>query len=136
MSTKISKQQNLLQQTIKSQDIVITTALIPGKEAPELITNSMVKEMKAGSIIVDLAAEAGGNCKLTKLNEIVVENGIKIIGYSDFPSKLSQDASNLYAKNLLNFVKLMIKNNKIEIDWDDEILEKSCVSFDGKVRNI
>ncbi len=131
-----AKQQNLLQQTIKSQDIVITTALIPGKEAPELITNSMVKEMKAGSIIVDLAAEAGGNCKLTKLNEIVVENGIKIIGYSDFPSKLSQDASNLYAKNLLNFVKLMIKNNKIEIDWDDEILEKSCVSFDGKVRNI
>ncbi len=131
-----AKQQNLLQQTIKSQDIVITTALIPGKEAPELITNSMVKEMKAGSIIVDLAAEAGGNCKLTKLNEIVVENGIKIIGYSDFPSKLSQDASNLYAKNLLNFVKLMIKNNKIEIDWNDEILEKSCVSFDGKVRNI
>ena len=92
--------------------------------------------MKPGSIIVDLAAEAGGNCKLTKLNEIIIEDNVKIIGYSDFPSKLSQDASNLYAKNLLNFVKLMIKDNKIEIDWDDEILNKSCVSFDGKVRNI
>ena len=130
------KQHNLLHQTIKSQDIVITTALIPGKEAPELITSSMVKDMKPGSIIVDLAAEAGGNCKLTKLNEIIIEDNVKIIGYSDFPSKLSQDASNLYAKNLLNFVKLMIKDNKIEIDWDDEILNKSCVSFDGKVRNI
>ena len=130
------KQQDLLHETIKSQDIVITTALIPGKEAPELITNSMVQDMKAGSIIVDLAAEAGGNCKLTKLNEIVIEHGVKIIGYADFPSKLSQDASNLYAKNLLNFVQLMVKEKKIEIDWEDEILKKSCVSYDGKVLNI
>ncbi len=130
------KQQNLLHETIKTQDIVITTALIPGKDAPELITNSMVKDMKGGSIIVDLAAEAGGNCKLTKLNEIIIEHDVKIIGYSDFPSKLSQDASNLYAKNLLNFVQLMVKDKKIEIDWEDEILKKSCVSHDGKVLNI
>ena len=130
------KQQNLLHETIKTQDIVITTALIPGKDAPELITNSMVKDMKGGSIIVDLAAEAGGNCKLTKLNEVIIEHDVKIIGYSDFPSKLSQDASNLYAKNLLNFVQLMVKDKKIEIDWEDEILKKSCVSYDGKVLNI
>ena len=130
------KQQDLLHETIKSQDIVITTALIPGKEAPELITSSMVQDMKAGSIIVDLAAEAGGNCKLTKLNEIITKHNVKIIGYSDFPSKLSQDASNLYAKNLLNFVQLMVKDKKIEIDWEDEILKKSCVSYDGKVLNI
>ena len=130
------KQQNLLHETIKTQDIVITTALIPGKDAPELITNSMVKDMKGGSIIVDLAAEAGGNCKLTKLNEIIIEHDVKIMGYSDFPSKLSQDASNLYAKNLLNFVQLMVKDKKIEIDWEDEILKKSCVSYDGKVLNI
>ena len=130
------KQQNLLHETIKTQDIIITTALIPGKDAPELITNSMVKDMKGGSIIVDLAAEAGGNCKLTKLNEIIIEHDVKIIGYSDFPSKLSQDASNLYAKNLLNFVQLMVKDKKIEIDWEDEILKKSCVSYDGKVLNI
>ena len=130
------KQQNLLHETIKTQDIIITTALIPGKDAPELITNSMVKDMKGGSIIVDLAAEAGGNCKLTKLNEIIIEHDVKIMGYSDFPSKLSQDASNLYAKNLLNFVQLMVKDKKIEIDWEDEILKKSCVSYDGKVLNI
>ena len=130
------KQQNLLHETIKTQDIVITTALIPGKDAPELITNSMVKDMKGGSIIVDLAAEAGGNCKLTKLNEVIIEHDVKIMGYSDFPSKLSQDASNLYAKNLLNFVQLMVKDKKIEIDWEDEILKKSCVSYDGKVLNI
>ena len=130
------KQQNLLHETIKTQDIVITTALIPGKDAPELITNSMVKDMKGGSIVVDLAAEAGGNCKLTKLNEVIIEHDVKIMGYSDFPSKLSQDASNLYAKNLLNFVQLMVKDKKIEIDWEDEILKKSCVSYDGKVLNI
>jgi H+-translocating NAD(P) transhydrogenase subunit alpha len=130
------KQRDLLHEIIKTQDIIITTALIPGKQAPELITNFMVKDMKAGSIIVDLAAEAGGNYKSTKLNEVIIEHGVKIMGYSDFPSKLSQDASNLYAKNLLNFVQLMIKDGKIEIDWEDEILKKSCVSFNGKVLNI
>ena len=130
------KQKELLHQTIKNQDIVIATALIPGKEAPELITNDMVKDMKPGSIIVDLAAEAGGNCKLTKLNQTITEHNIKIMGYANFPSQLSQDASSLYAKNLLNFVQLMVKDKKIEIDWKDEILKKSCVSYDGKVHNI
>ena len=137
MSEEYKKQQqDLLHQTIKNQDIVITTALIPGKEAPELITTAMVKDMKAGSIIVDLAAEAGGNCKLTKLNETVMEHNIKIMGYANFPSKLAQDASSLYAKNLLNFVQLMVKDKKIQIDWKDEILKKSCVSYDGKVLNL
>ena len=130
------KQKELLHQTIKNQDIVIATALIPGKEAPELITNDMVKDMKPGSIIVDLAAEAGGNCKLTKLNQTITEHNIKIMGYANFPSQLSQDASSLYAKNLLNFLQLMVKDKKIEIDWKDEILKKSCVSYDGKVHNI
>ena len=137
MSEEYKKQQqDLLHQTIKNQDIVITTALIPGKAAPELITTAMVKDMKAGSIIVDLAAEAGGNCKLTKLNETVMEHNIKIMGYANFPSKLAQDASSLYAKNLLNFVQLMVKDKKIQIDWEDEILKKSCVSYDGNVFNI
>ena len=97
MSEEYKKQQkDLLHQTIKTQDIVITTALIPGKEAPELITTDMVKDMKPGSIIVDLAAEAGGNCKLTKLNETIIAHNVKIMGYANFPSKLSQDASSLY----------------------------------------
>ena len=137
MSEEYKKQQKeLLHETIKAQDIVITTALIPGKEAPELITTAMVKDMKPGSIIVDLAAEAGGNCKLTKLNETIIEHDVKIMGYANFPSKLSQDASSLYSKNLFNFVQLMVKDKKIEIDWEDEILKKSCVSYDGKVLNI
>ncbi|MDG2268401.1 MAG: Re/Si-specific NAD(P)(+) transhydrogenase subunit alpha [Alphaproteobacteria bacterium] len=137
MSEEYKKQQkDLLHQTIKTQDIVITTALIPGKEAPELITTDMVKDMKPGSIIVDLAAEAGGNCKLTKLNETIIAHNVKIMGYANFPSKLSQDASSLYSKNLFNFVQLMVKDKKIEIDWEDEILQKSCVSYDGKVLNI
>jgi NAD(P) transhydrogenase subunit alpha len=137
MSEEYKKQQqDLLHKTIKAQDIVITTALIPGKEAPELITTDMVKDMKPGSIIVDLAAEAGGNCKLTKLNETIIEHDVKIMGYANFPSKLSQDASSLYSKNLFNFVQLMVKDKKIEIDWEDEILKKSCVSYDGKVLNI
>lgn len=131
-----TKQKELLHQTIKNQDIVITTALIPGKEAPELITSKMVKDMKSGSIIVDLAAESGGNCKLTQLNQTIIKDNIKIMGYANFPSQLAQDASSLYAKNLLNFVQLMVKDSKIEINWEDEILKKSCVSYNGKFQNI
>ena len=130
------KQKELLEDYVKKQDIIITTALIPGKKAPELISSSMVKEMKIGSIIMDLAAEAGGNCHFTKANETIIENGIKILGPTDLPSQIPQDASNLYAKNLLNFIKLMVKDKQLKINWEDEILKKSCVSFEGKVINI
>jgi len=130
------KQKALLEDYVKKQDIIITTALIPGKKAPELISSSMIKEMKTGSIIMDLAAEAGGNCHFTKANETIIENGIKILGPTDLPSQIPQDASNLYAKNLLNFIKLMVKDKQLKINWEDEILKKSCVSFEGKVINI
>ena len=131
-----TKQKELLKNHIKNQDIVITTALIPGKKAPELISKEMVKSMKTGSIIMDLAAEAGGNCSYTKANETIIEEGIKIIGPTDLPSQIPQDASNLYAKNLLNFIKLMVKEKELNIDWDDEIIKKSCVSNNGKIMNI
>ncbi|MBT34674.1 MAG: NAD(P)(+) transhydrogenase (Re/Si-specific) subunit alpha [Rickettsiales bacterium] len=131
-----TKQKELLENHIKNQDIVITTALIPGKKAPELISKEMVKSMKTGSIIMDLAAEAGGNCSYTKANETIIEEGIKIIGPTDLPSQIPQDASNLYAKNLLNFIKLMVKEKELNIDWDDEIIKKSCVSNNGKIMNI
>ena len=131
-----TKQKELLENHIKNQDIVITTALIPGKKAPELISKEMVKSMKTGSIIMDLAAEAGGNCSFTKANETIIEEGIKIIGPTDLPSQIPQDASNLYAKNLLNFIKLMVKEKELNIDWDDEIIKKSCVSNNGKIMNI
>ena len=131
-----TKQKELLENHIKNQDIVITTALIPGKKAPELISKKMVKSMKTGSIIMDLAAEAGGNCSFTKANETIIEEGIKIIGPTDLPSQIPQDASNLYAKNLLNFIKLMVKEKELNIDWDDEIIKKSCVSNSGKIMNM
>lgn len=131
-----TKQKELLENHIKNQDIVITTALIPGKKAPELISKEMVKSMKTGSIIMDLAAEAGGNCSFTKANETIIEEGIKIIGPTDLPSQIPQDASNLYAKNLLNFIKLIVKEKELNIDWDDEIIKKSCVSNNGKIMNI
>lgn len=127
------RQREILHKTIKNQNIVITTALIPGKEAPEIITNEMVNDMQQGSIIVDLAAEAGGNCKLTKLDKEVVVNGVTIIGPSNLPSEVAQDASSLYAKNLFNFVSLMIKDGKLNLDFNDDIIKMSCVSYNGKV---
>jgi len=130
------KQKELLESYVKTQDIIITTALIPGKKAPELISTKMVESMKTGSIIMDLAAEAGGNCSLTKANELIIKNGVKIIGPTDLPSQIPQDASNLYAKNLLNFIKLIVKDKKLNINWEDEIIKSSCVSFQGKVINI
>ena len=127
------KQREVLHETIKNQNIVISTALIPGKEAPELITSEMVKDMQNGSIIIDLAAEAGGNCKLTEIDHEKLIEGVKIFGPSNLPSEVSQDSSNLYSKNLLNFVSLMIKDKNINIDFQDEILKKSCVCYEGKL---
>ena len=94
-------------------DIVITTALIPGKPAPKLITKQMIELMKPGSVVVDLAAEAGGNCELTQKDTIVVHNGVKIIGYTDLPSRMSGQSSALYSNNISKFLQSMInKDNK------------------------
>ena len=128
-----SRQREVLYNTIIKQNIVITTALIPGKEAPELITSNMVNDMLQGSIIIDLAAEAGGNCKLTKLDKVLVVNGITIMGPSNLPSEVAQDASSLYAKNLFNFVSLMIQDGNINLDFNDEIIKMSCVTYKSKI---
>ena len=128
-----SRQREVLYNTIIKQNIVITTALIPGKEAPELITSNMVNDMLHGSIIIDLAAEAGGNCKLTKLDKALVVNGITIMGPSNLPSEVAQDASSLYAKNLFNFVSLMIQDGNINLDFNDEIIKMSCVTYKRKI---
>lgn len=126
MSDEYKKlQQELLEATIKTQDIVISTALIPGKKAPILITKSMVESMKSGSIIVDLAAVNGGNCELTKVGEVVEIGGVKIIGYENFPSRVAQDASKLFAKNIYNFLELSIdkESKNLKIDESDEIIK-------------
>nr|WP_315543627.1 Re/Si-specific NAD(P)(+) transhydrogenase subunit alpha [uncultured Aggregatibacter sp.] len=120
----------------KEVDIIITTALIPGKPAPRLITKEMVESMKPGSVIVDLAAATGGNCELSKAGEVVVtDNQVKIIGYTDFPSRLPTQSSQLYGTNLVNLLKLLCKNKdgQIDINFDDVVLRGVTVIRDGEV---
>ncbi len=129
------KQAELLAATIMKQDMVICTALIPGRPAPVLVTQEMVESMKPGSIIVDLAVERGGNCPLSKPGKTVVHRGVKIIGDLNLAGGLAGNASQLYSKNLLNFVELMIDKDKkqIAIDWEDEIITGTALTRDGKM---
>jgi len=129
------KQAALIAETIKKQDIVITTALIPGRPAPVLVTEEMVRSMKPGSVIIDLAAEQGGNCPLTKAGETVEVNGVKIVGAVNLAGRLSADASSLYARNLYNFLAPLIdKTTKaLNIDWNDEIVKGTCLTRDGEI---
>jgi proton-translocating NAD(P)+ transhydrogenase subunit alpha len=130
-----AKQAVLVADTIKKQDIVITTALIPGRRAPVLVSEEMVKTMKPGSIIVDLAAEQGGNCPLSKPNEIVRCHGVTIMGDTNLPGRLAVDASSLYARNLFNFVSLFVdkKAGAIKLNWDDEIIKGAGLTKDGEL---
>ena len=123
------KQENLLAQTLKKIDIVICTALIPGKKAPLIISEKMIDDMQSGSVIYDLAASQGGNAAYTKVDQIVQKNGVSIIGEKNILNKLPVSASNLYAKNLFNFVLNLYdkKNNKININLEDEIINKTLV---------
>ena len=130
-----AKQVALIAETIKKQDIVITTALIPGRKAPVLVSEEMIKTMKPGSIIMDLAAEAGGNTPLTKAGEVTEVHGVTIMGYTNLPGRLAVDASALYARNLFNFVSLLIdkKTDQLAINWDDEIVKGALVAKDGEI---
>ncbi len=123
------KQEELLKETLKKIDIVICTALIPGKKAPIIIKKDMVDVMPSGSVIYDLAASQGGNTELTKVNEIIDENGVKIMGESNILNKLPVSASNLYAKNMFNFINNLFDKEKktFEINMEDEIIEKTKV---------
>lgn len=128
------KQQALVEEHIRKQDIVIATALIPGRAAPKLITEAMVKSMKPGSVIVDLAVESGGNCALSKAGEVVAVGGVTIIGHKNVPSRIAGNASALYAKNLLNLLGLVIdKEKKLNINWDDDIIKGIALTRDGAV---
>ncbi len=128
-------QAQLIKETIKKQDIVICTALIPGKPAPVLITDNMARSMKPGSIIVDLAVEQGGNCALAKPGETIVVDGVRIVGQLNMPGLLAADASSLYARNLLNFIATMIdaETGDIKIDWDDEIIIGTALTKGGAI---
>lgn len=128
------RQAELVAETLKKQDIAICTALIPGRKAPTLINDEMVHSMRPGSVIVDLAAEQGGNCTLTKPGEVIEINGVTIIGLFNIPSRLSADASALYAKNVLNFVTPMMNAEKqFEVNWQDDIISATVLTRDGAV---
>tara|TARA_Y100000590_G_scaffold363066_1_gene420548 strand:- start:5684 stop:6826 length:1143 start_codon:yes stop_codon:yes gene_type:complete len=132
-----ARQEELVKETLRKTDIAICTALIPGKKAPRLIKSSTVKEMKPGSVIVDLAVEQGGNCELSECDKVVDVNGVKVVGYSNVPSRIANDASALYARNILNFLKPLFPGTegKLEINWDDEIVKSTLITKDGKIVN-
>jgi len=129
------KQAALIAETIARQDIIICTALIPGRTAPVLVGEAMVASMKPGSVIVDLAVENGGNCALSEMGRVVEVNGVKIIGHSNFPARLPIDASNLYARNLFNFMSPHIagENGTLSFDFEDETVSGVCLTQDGAV---
>ena len=117
---------------MKTQDVVITTALIPGRPAPVLVTQEMVESMRPGSVIVDLAVERGGNCPLSRPDEVVVHNGVSIIGTVNLAGKLAGNASPLFAKNLANFLDLLVaKDGTLKVDLDDEIIKGTLIAKDG-----
>lgn len=129
------KQSKLVHETLKNTDIAICTALIPGRPAPTLITENMVKDMKTGSVIVDLATITGGNCECSQKNKVITKHGVVIIGHENTASRLPQDASKLFSKNLFNFLSLIIdkEQKKINIDHSDEILSASLITHEGNV---
>ena len=127
------RQAELVAQTLAKQDVVITTALIPGRPAPTLVTQEMVESMRPGSVIVDLAVEMGGNCPLSVPGEVVDHGGVKILGYKNVPGRLSVDASSLYARNLLNFVTTFISEGKLAVDWDDDLVVGTALTRGGEL---
>ena len=130
-----AKQAQLIADTIKKQDIVITTALIPGRKAPVLVTEEMVRSMKPGSVIVDLAVEQGGNCPISEPGKVVKKHGVTLVGHLNVPGRLAADASSLYARNLLAFVTMLYdkETKALKIDWEDEIVKGTALTRDGKI---
>jgi NAD(P) transhydrogenase subunit alpha len=129
----LKKQREMMTRVVAENDVVITTAAIPGKKAPILVTADMVRGMKPGSVVVDLAAERGGNCELTKAGETVVENDVKILGPVNMPADVPYHASQMYSKNLTNFLSLLVKEGSLQLDSDDEIIRATMITRDGNV---
>lgn len=127
-------QHEFLAKHIGNSDVVITTAQVPGKRAPVIITRDMVERMREGSVIVDIAADNGGNCELTKPGELVEYKGVKIFGPLNVPSSVPRPSSEMFSKNMVNFLGLMVKDGNINIDFGEEILDKSCLIFKGEFK--
>lgn len=127
------KGRDLIHSTVQDVDFVITTAAIPGRPAPRLIDAEMVRDMQSGSVIVDLAADMGGNCELTRAGESVVEHGVTIIGPRNLPSTMPTHASLMYSRNMLNFINHIVKDGEVTIDLDDEITNQCLITYEGKI---
>ena len=136
MSEAYQKEQNeLIRKVIGEQDIIITTALIPNRKAPILVDEAMVQSMPKDAVIVDLAAANGGNCELTQADKVINKHGVNIIGYSNFPSRLSQTTSELLSKNIYNFMQLLeVKDNQIHFNLEDQIINETLVASSGNIR--
>lgn len=129
------QQQAALEKEISQADVVISTAAIPGRPAPKIISAAAVANMKPGAVIVDIAAETGGNCELTKAGETVVSNNVKIVGPINLPSSLGRNASEMYARNLFNFISPAIEEGELGIDWEDEVFASSALTHDGDIKH-
>jgi H+-translocating NAD(P) transhydrogenase subunit alpha len=135
--SEVSKQrtQEVLTEHVKNSDVVITTAQVPGKKAPLLVTEDMVQQMKPGSVIVDLAAEQGGNCACTEPGKDVVRNGVTIVGPLNLPSSMPVHASQMYAKNISTLLQYLIKDGELQLNFEDDIIDSTCVTYGGEIRN-
>jgi NAD(P) transhydrogenase subunit alpha len=130
-----AKQAALVAEHVKKQDVVITTALIPGRPAPRLISGEMVRSMRPGSVIVDLAVERGGNVEGAQAGGVADVNGVKIVGYLNVPGRLAASASGLYSRNLFAFLEILVdkKAKALAVNWDDEIVKATALTRDGAV---
>lgn len=129
------KQQEVLDSRIAAADAVVTTAAVPGRPAPKIISREAVERMRPGSVVVDIAAEQGGNCELTRAGEVVLHNGVSIVGPVNLPAQLAYNASEMYSRNLLNFLKPAIQEAMLKIDWSDEVFAQSCLTHEGEIKH-
>jgi len=130
-----AKQQEILDARIAAADAVITTAAVPGRAAPKIISRATVERMRPGSVIVDIAAEQGGNCELTRAGEILEHNGVTVAGPVNLAAELAYNASEMYARNLFNFLKPALVKGELAIDWNDEVFAQSCLTANGAIRH-
>ena len=129
------KQQEVLDARIAAADAVVTTASVPGRPAPKIILRAAVERMRPGSVIVDIAAEQGGNCELTRTGETVTHRDVDVVGPVNLPAQLAYNASEMYARNLLNFLTPALKEGELAIDWNDEVFAQSCLTHAGEIRH-
>jgi len=130
-----ARQQEVLDARIAAADAVITTASVPGRPAPKIISRAAVERMRAGSVVVDIAAEQGGNCELTRAGEVLEHHGVKVVGPVNLPAELAYNASEMYARNLYNFLKPALVKGELAIDWSDEVFAQSCLTSGGEIKH-